>query len=251
MTLEQFQRSEMILSSAAMECMQSMRIIIFGIGGVGSWCAEALVRSGFYHLTLVDYDTVCASNINRQAPALHSTLGMAKTTALKQRLLDINPNAEITEHYEMFTPENSATFQLHQYDVIVDAIDSVHNKIHLIREACKTDAFFISSMGAARKIEASMVAVTSFWNVKNCLFARRLRKHMRKGEMPQRDFLCVYSMEQTDEGHELQTVDNAQKRVNGSLMHITATFGLHIAGEIIKNTMNTCATNNNKQTKKE
>ena len=230
----QFQRSEMVLGAAAMNRMKTMRIIIFGIGGVGSWCAEALVRSGFYNLTLVDYDTVCTSNINRQAPALHSTLGMKKTAALAERLLDINPEAEITERCETFTPENSDTFDLHGYDVIIDAIDSVHNKIHLIREACKTDAFFISSMGAARKIEASMVAVTSFWKVKNCLFARRLRKLMRKGELPQRDFLCVYSMEQTDEGHEMQLVDNVQKRVNGSLMHITATFGLHIAGEIVK-----------------
>lgn len=233
-TPEQFQRSEMVLGTAAMERMRTMRIIIFGIGGVGSWCAESLVRTGFYNITLVDYDTVALSNINRQAPALHSTIGMAKTTALRQRLLDINPEAEITERCETFTPENSGTFNLHEYDVIVDAIDSVHNKIHLIREACKTPAFFISSMGAARKTEANMVAVTSFWKVKNCLFARRLRKHIRKGEMPERDFLCVYSMEQTDAGHELHNVDNTQKRINGSLMHITAIFGLHIAGEIIQ-----------------
>jgi len=228
----------MLLGAATMERMRTMRIIIFGIGGVGSWCAEALVRSGFYNLTLVDYDTVAPSNLNRQAPALHSTLGMAKTTALKQRLLDINPEATITERCETFTPENSATFNLHEYNIIVDAIDSVHNKIHLIREACKTGAFFISSMGAARKIEASMVAVAPFWKVKNCLFARRLRKLMRKGEAPQRDFLCVYSMEQTDEGHELHTVDGGQKRVNGSLMHITATFGMVIAGEVVKEGLN-------------
>ncbi len=234
MTSEQFQRSEMVLGSAAMERIQSLRIIIFGIGGVGSWCAEALVRSGFYNLTLVDYDTVAASNINRQAPALHSTIGMTKTTALAQRLRDINPEAEITECSETFTPENSDTFHLHDYDVIIDAIDSVHNKIHLIREACKTQAFFISSMGAARKMEASMVSIAPFWKVKNCLFARRLRKLMRKGEMPERDFLCVYSTEQNDESHELHTVDGVQKRVNGSLMHITATFGMHIAGEVLK-----------------
>jgi tRNA A37 threonylcarbamoyladenosine dehydratase len=224
----------MVLGTAAMQRMRSMRIIIFGIGGVGSWCVESLVRTGFCNITLVDYDTVCPSNINRQVPALHSTIGMAKTTALRQRLLDINPEATIIERSETFTPENSDTFNLHEYDVIIDAIDSVHNKIHLIREACKTTAFFISSMGAARKMEANMVAVASFWKVKNCLFARRLRKLIRKGEMPERDFLCVYSMEQTDEGHELHTVDGSQKRVNGSLMHITAIFGLHIAGEIIK-----------------
>ncbi|MDR2962147.1 MAG: tRNA threonylcarbamoyladenosine dehydratase [Bacteroidales bacterium] len=234
MIAEQFQRSEMVLGSAAMERMRTMRVIIFGIGGVGSWCAESLVRSGFYNLTLVDYDEVCASNINRQAPALHSTLGMKKTTALAARLRDINPDAEIMERCETFTPENSDSFELNTYDVIIDAIDSVHNKIHLIREACKTDAFFMSSMGAARKMEASMVAVAPFWKVKNCLFARRLRKLMRKTGVPQRDFLCVYSMEQNDEAHELQIVDNAQKRVNGSLMHITAIFGLYIAGEVLK-----------------
>lgn len=234
MLSEQFQRSEMVLGAATMEQMRNMQIIIFGIGGVGSWCAESLVRTGFYNITLVDYDRVAISNINRQAPALHSTIDMPKTTALAQRLRDINPQASIIERCETFTPENSESFNLQNYDVIVDAIDSVHNKIHLIREACKTPAFFISSMGAARKIDACKIAVTSFWKVNNCLFARRLRKLIRKGEMPARDFLCVYSSEQNPEAHELHSEDGAQKRVNGSLMHITAIFGLHIAGEIIQ-----------------
>ncbi|MBO7124827.1 MAG: ThiF family adenylyltransferase, partial [Bacteroidales bacterium] len=157
------------------------KVIIFGIGGVGSWCAESLVRTGICNITLVDYDTVSETNINRQLPATTKNIGRLKTEVLQERFRDINPDALITIRSEVYSPETADTFNLQDYDVIVDCIDSTSSKMHLIRQATKTDAFFISSMGAALKIDPLQIRVDEFWDVQYDVFARRLRKNIPKG----------------------------------------------------------------------
>ena len=142
-----FRRSELLLGNERMGHIAQKRVIIFGVGGVGSWCAESLVRSGIRQLTIVDSDRVCITNINRQLMATTKTIGQVKVEALKERLLTINPAAEITAMQKIFTAENAADFELDTYDYIIDAIDSLKDKAALILLACQTEAKFYSSMG--------------------------------------------------------------------------------------------------------
>ena len=160
-----FRRSELLLGNESMERIAQKRVIIFGVGGVGSWCAESLVRSGIRQLTIVDSDRVCITNINRQLMATTKTIGQVKVEALKERLLTINPAAEITALQKIFTAENADEFELHNYDYIIDAIDSLKDKAALILLACKTNAKFYSSMGAALKLDPTRIKVTEFWKV--------------------------------------------------------------------------------------
>ena len=231
---EIFHRIELMLGKETVTRFSQYKVIIFGIGGVGSWCAESLVRTGLCDITLVDYDTVSDTNVNRQLPATTKNIGKLKTEVLQERFLEINPDARITIRSEAYSQENADTFNLQDYDVIVDCIDSTSSKMHLIRQATKTDAFFISSMGAALKIDPLQIRVDEFWDVQYDLFARRLRKNIRKGELPSKPFPCVYSTEQTFEGSEFQEIEGTKKRINGSLAHVTAAFGFTIAGEICK-----------------
>ncbi len=137
-----FQRTELLLGSNRMEKISQIRVILFGVGGVGSWCAESLVRSGIRHLTIVDSDRVAGSNINRQLMATTKTVGKVKVDILKERLLEINPDAEIVALQKIYSKESSGSFHLEQYDYIIDAIDSLENKVYLIQTATKTDAVF-------------------------------------------------------------------------------------------------------------
>jgi tRNA A37 threonylcarbamoyladenosine dehydratase len=168
---------------------------IFGVGGVGSWCAESLVRSGVSKLTLVDSDRICVTNVNRQLMATTKTVGQVKVEALKERLLDINPQAEIRALQQIYSEETADSFELDTYDYIVDAIDSLENKVHLIRTATRTPARFVSSMGAALKMDPTKINVAEFWKVKGCPLAAALRRRLKKGEKPAKKFLCVYSEE--------------------------------------------------------
>ena len=162
---EIFSRSELLLGNETMEQIAQKRVILFGVGGVGSWCAESLVRSGICRLTIVDSDCVCASNINRQLMATTKTLGLPKVEVLKERLLTINPQAEITALQKVFSEGNADEFDLDSYDYIIDAIDSLKDKALLILMACQTKAQLFSSMGAAMKIDPSRIRVTEFWKV--------------------------------------------------------------------------------------
>lgn len=198
MVLEQdiFQRSELLLGSEAMERIAQKRVIVFGVGGVGSWCAESLVRSGIKHLTIVDSDSVCASNINRQLMATTETIGQVKVDVLRERLLTINPSAEITAIHEFFTAETAESFHLDSYDYIIDAIDSLKDKALLILMACETQATFFASMGAALKLDPTHIKIAEFWKIQGDPLARVLRKKFkREGQYPSRKFLCVYSDE--------------------------------------------------------
>ena len=227
MALDQaiFRRSELLLGDEAMSRIAEKRVIIFGVGGVGSWCAESLVRSGIRHLTIVDSDSVCASNINRQLMATTETVGCVKVDVLRERLLTINPAAEITAIHEFFTAETADSFHLDTYDYIIDAIDSLKDKALLILMATQTDAKLFSSMGAALKLDPTRIKVDEFWKIQGDPLARVLRKRFkRKGQYPSRKFQCVYSDELIE----------PQGEGKGSIVHITAIFGFMLAGLVIQ-----------------
>lgn len=218
-----------------MSRISQTKVIIFGIGGVGSWVAECLVRTGIEKITLVDSDNISVTNINRQMPATVETIGEVKTLAAKRRLLEINPEAEIDIFTLFYSADTSHLIQLADYDVIVDAIDSLKDKALLILNATKSGRKFYSSMGAALKLDPTRVKIAEFWNVKGCPLARALRQKFKKErEFPARKFLCVYSDEVLENrGATLETCEY-KAQINGSLCHITAIFGMTIAGEIIK-----------------
>jgi len=190
-----FQRTELLLGKERMARVQSKNVIIFGLGGVGSWCAESLVRSGILRLTIVDSDRICITNINRQLHATIHTVGEVKTDALRNRLLEINPDAEIKAIQKIYNKDNHDFFELDNYDFIIDAIDSLSNKTHLIRQATRTSAVFLSSMGASLKLDPTKIRVAEFWQVKGCPLGAKIRKMIRKGDLPAKEFLCVYSDE--------------------------------------------------------
>jgi len=230
MAIEQdiFRRSELLLGDEAMSLIAQKRVIIFGVGGVGSWCAESLVRSGIRQLTIVDFDSVDVTNVNRQLMATTKTIGQPKVEVLKERLLTINPSAEITALQQMFTAENAETFHLEEYDYIIDAIDSLKDKALLILLACQTKAKLFSSMGAALKLDPTRIKTAEFWKVKGDPLARALRNRFKRDkQFPKHKFQCVYSDE----------LIQPQGEGKGSLVHITAIFGFMLAGLVVQDTI--------------
>ena len=235
-----FSRAELLVGAEAMTRIQQKRVILFGVGGVGSWCAESLVRSGITQLTIVDSVT----NINRQLMATTQTVGQVKVEALRERLLSINPAAQITAQQRVFSQETASEFQLDDYDYIIDAIDSLKDKAQLILLACQTKAKFFSSMGAALKMDPTRIQVAEFWKVKGDPLARALRnKFKSQGVFPKRKFQCVFSDELLQNQGQPSTVDEAPSmfnklQINGSIAHITAIFGFMLAGLVINDVIN-------------
>lgn len=253
-----FNRAELLLGSDVMEAVVGTRAIVFGVGGVGSWCAECLVRSGVGKLTIVDSDRVCVTNINRQLMATTKTVGQVKVEVLEKRLLEINPDAEITALQKIYDQETADEFDLNQYDYIIDAIDSLKDKALLILRACQTRAVFFSSMGAALKMDPTQIRVAEFWKVRGCPLGAALRKKFKHMKVkPVHKFRCVYSeelLENRGPNHVCGTAANmcpkvidgpgdpafvnhewcsSKAQVNGSMAHITAIFGFTIAGLVL------------------
>ena len=227
-------RTALLVGDEAMQRIATRKVILFGVGGVGSWCAEALVRSGVRRLTIVDGDIVAPSNVNRQLMATSSTVGRVKVEVMRERLLDISPEAEITALHTAYTPDTAEIFQLADYDCIIDAIDSIPDKVHLLCYASTMKGRVISSMGAARKVDTAQVSVTEFWKVQGCPLARALRKRMKQTkQFPAKKIQCVYSPEQLQ--NRGQSAEGS--RTNGTLVHVTALFGLTLAGLVLKNEM--------------
>lgn len=223
-----FDRAERLLGAEAMARLRAARVILFGCGGVGSWCGEALVRSGIGHITLVDMDSVVPSNINRQLPATSLTVGKPKVEAMKRRLLEINPEAEITAVNARFTAENADAFDLGSYDFVIDAIDSVADKAELILRStsCGSQTTLFSSMGAARKLDPSRMQVREFRDVKGCPLAAALRSRFKRtGVYPRRKFKAVFSDE---------VLPAPASGPNGSMVHITAVWGMTLASLVIR-----------------
>ena len=244
---EIFNRTERLIGSDAMLSLTQKRVIIFGIGGVGSWCAESLIRSGMQHLTIVDSDCVCASNVNRQAMATTATIGQVKVEAMKEKLLTISPEADITAIRSIYSSETREQFGLEAYDYVVDAIDSLEHKAELILHATSLprDVKFFSSMGAALKMDPTQIRVDEFWNVKGCPLARALRQRFKRAHrFPARKFRVVYSpevlpnlgraLEEQPDAQPADTWTPLKAQVNGSLAHITAIFGFTLAGLILQ-----------------
>lgn len=239
-----FNRANLLLGDAVMKEVFQKNVILFGVGGVGSWCAEGLIRSGVQRLTIVDNDRVSVTNINRQLMATVQTVGQVKVEALRNHLLQINPDAEITARNEVFAKETAENFHLEDYDYIIDAIDSLKDKALLILKACETKAAFFSSMGAALKLDPTKVRVAEFWKVQGCPLARALRTKFRSQKtLPKKKFQCVYSEEllenrgvNTLENLELQNRETGfhKAQINGSLVHITGVFGFTIAGLVLE-----------------
>lgn len=221
-----------------MAALDSVRVIVFGIGGVGSWAAETLVRSGVTHLTMVDFDSVAATNVNRQLPATVATIGQSKVEAMRRHLLDINPDASIVAIDGLYDASTADNYDFDRYDYVIDCIDSLRDKALLINRATRSEAKLLSSMGAALKTDPTKVAVGEFWQVKGCRLARALRdRFKRDGVFPARKFRVVYSPEIFENrGATDETLDGSpigKVAVNGSLMQITATFGITLASLVI------------------
>lgn len=233
-----YDRSQLLLGSKMTKRLEELKVIVFGIGGVGSWCIESLLRSGITQLTIVDSDRISESNVNRQLMATSLNVGRLKTEVMKERLLQINPKAEIEVIDKHYCDDNHSDFNLGSYDYIIDAIDSFKDKYSLILRACESGAVFFSSMGAALKVDPTRIRVAEFWNVRGCPLGAALRKRCKQRKTyPAHKFRCVYSEEVLpnlgeEELHPVSTDGHAQ--VNGSLSHITGIFGLTLAGLVIQ-----------------
>lgn len=235
-------RVSRLIGLPATEALCRSKVIIFGIGGVGSWTAEALVRSGVRHLTIVDADEVALSNVNRQLLATTDTVGQPKVEVMRRRLLLIDPDAEITTVCRRYTAQSAADFNLDEFDYVIDAIDSLADKALLILNATRSRARLFSSMGAALKIDPSRIAVAEFWKVKGCPLAAALRRRFKKSAtFPSRKFKCVYSDELVPNAGEYLADPNAMSfdkvAFNGALCHITAIFGMTLASLVIRDLM--------------
>lgn len=215
-----------------MDVLRQCRVTVFGVGGVGSWCVEALARSAVGHIRIVDCDVVAMSNINRQLPALVSTVGRAKVDVVAERIRDINPDCEVEAINGRYCAGNGADFGLECDDYVIDAIDSLADKADLILRCTDKSTGprrgFFSSMGAARKLDISKISVAEFWRVEGCPLARALRTRFRRsGVFPRGKFKCVYSPETLP--HRAESADGA----NGTFAHATAAFGLTLASLVI------------------
>lgn len=258
-------RTEMVVGRTVMESLIRAKVIIFGIGGVGSWCAESLVRSGVIHLTIVDSDIICATNINRQLQATFSNIGKVKTDELKERLLLINPKAEIIAINRAYEPESADDFPLEDYDYVIDAIDSLRNKLLLIERSLLAGVTLYSSMGAAAKLDPTLIRVGTLAQTTVCPLAFQVRRALRRQGIAM-DFQCVYSTEVQREPQTPSfcgtsectcTLDRAvhdqargtispdwcarKRRINGSVAHITAIFGFMLAGLVVQDQVARCA----------
>lgn len=226
----QFIRTEMLIGKDALEKLANSRVAVFGIGGVGGYAAEALVRSGLGTIDIIDNDTVAESNLNRQIYALHSTIGKYKVDVAKERMLDINPNITVNIYKVFYTPETSAEFDFSQYDYIVDAIDTVSGKLELVMQAQKANVPVISSMGAGNKMNPALFEVSDIYKTSVCPLAKVMRHELKKRGV--KNLKVVFSKE--------IPIKTGEKRVPASNAFVPSVVGLIIASEVIKKLINYC-----------
>lgn len=230
MEISQFTRSEMILGENSTVNLNNKNVIVFGLGGVGSYTAEALARAGIGKITIVDNDIVSVTNINRQLCALHSTVGRPKVEVVKERILDINPQCEVTALRLFYLPENSHEFHLEQYDYIADAIDTVSAKIDLAVKSQEFSIPLISCMGTGNKLDPSRFTVSDIFKTSGCPLCRVMRTELRKRGV--KKLSVVWSDEIPVKPAE--TAESSGKRQTpGSLPFVPGTAGLIMAGKII------------------
>lgn len=227
--MERFARSELLLGRSGMEALSQACVAVFGVGGVGSYVVEGLARAGVGHLVLIDADTVSISNINRQLPALTSTVGMLKAEVMALRVKDINPSIRVEVINDFYLPDNAEAFFNTDYDYIVDAVDTVAAKIDLAVQAQARNISIIASMGAGNKLDPTQFEVSDIYKTSVCPLARALRHKLKKAGV--KKLKVVYSKEEPvqravagDEGHP----------VPGSVSFVPSVAGLIIAGEVVK-----------------
>lgn len=233
----QFSRTEMLFGKEAMEKLARARVAVFGVGGVGSYAAEALIRSGVGAVDLIDDDRVCLSNLNRQLFATRKTLGAYKVDAAAERLTDINPDAVIRTYKVFYTPETAERFDFTAYDYIVDAIDTVAGKIALVVNAKAAGTPIISSMGAGNKVDPAAFEVTDIFGTAVCPLAKVMRSELRRRKI--RRLKVVYSKElpltpAADDATEDLARRDARRQIPGSTAFVPPVAGLILAGEVIR-----------------
>ena len=231
---EQFLRTAMLLGEDAVVRLQKARVAVFGIGGVGGYTVEALARAGIGQIDLIDSDTVSRSNINRQILATHSTVGMPKVEAAKQRILDINPDCVVRPYQVFYTPETAGQFDFSEYDYIVDAIDTVTGKLALVERANEAGTPIICCMGTGNKLDASAFQVADISKTSMCPLARIMRKELGKRGI--KHLKVVYSQEEalTPTGWEEEAKLLGKRQIPGSVAFGPGTAGLILAGEVIQ-----------------
>lgn len=233
--LNQFSRTELLLGDAAVQKLKGERVAIFGIGGVGGYVAEALARTGVGAFDLIDNDTVSMTNINRQIIALTSTIGREKTEVMKERILDINPEAEVELHKCFYLPETAAQFDFSRYAYVIDAVDTVAAKISIILEAQRVGVPVISCMGAGNKTDPLQFAVADIYETKVCPLAKVMRRELKKRGV--KSLKVLYSKEpplKPHEGEEALPEGSSRRSIPGSLAFVPSVAGLVIAGEVVK-----------------
>ena len=245
--LNQFSRIELIVGKEAMEILNNAHIAVFGIGGVGGYTVEALIRSGIQHIDLIDDDKVCLTNLNRQIIATRSSVGKYKVDVMKERILDINPQAEVNVHKCFYLPETRNLFDFTKYDYVVDAVDTVTAKINLILQAKEAGTKIISSMGAGNKMDPTQFKVADISQTSVCPLARVMRYECKKRGI--KSLKCVYSKEkpispstielyeykeQRSESDTKTEAPSKKRTVPGTVAYVPAVAGLIIAGEVIK-----------------
>ena len=233
--LHAFSRSEMLIGEEGLKKLRESKVAVFGIGGVGSYTVEALARSGVGKLVLIDHDEVCVSNINRQVHATSKTVGQSKAKLMKARVLEINPEIEVVALKEMYTAETAKTLLDKSYDYVVDAIDMVTSKLDLIERTKAMGIPVISAMGAANKLDPTKLVVTDIYKTSMCPLAKVMRSELRKRGI--KKLKVVYSTEppiKPDQSLVRGGAGAARRQTPGSMVFVTATSGLIIAAEVIK-----------------
>ena len=243
----QFSRTEILIGKEALEKLKASRVAVFGIGGVGGYVCEALVRTGVGAFDLIDDDKVCLTNLNRQIIATRKTVGQYKTDVMKERILDINPDADVRVHQCFFLPENADRFPFEEYDYIVDAVDTVTAKIALVMKAQEMNIPIISSMGAGNKLDAGAFRVADIYETKVCPLAKVMRRELKKRNV--KHLKVVYSEEEPitpviEESNNCKTncicppgtqrKCTVRRAIPGSVAFVPSVVGLMIAGEVVK-----------------
>ena len=251
--LNQFSRTELLLGKEAMNKLENSRVAVFGIGGVGGYVCEALARSGVYSFDLIDDDKVCLTNLNRQIIATRKTVGQYKAEVMRDRILEINPKADVRIHKCLYLPENAADFDFNEYDYVVDAVDTVTAKIELIMRAKESGTPIISSMGAGNKLDASAFRVADIYKTKVCPLAKVMRRELKKRGV--KKLKVVYSEEQPIRPIEDMAIScrshcicppgakhkcTERRDIPGSVAFVPSVVGLIIAGEVIKDLTAEC-----------
>lgn len=245
--LNQFLRTQLLLGESAMQELANKRVAVFGIGGVGGYACEALVRSGIGAFDLIDDDKVCLTNLNRQIIATRKTVGKYKTEVMKERMLEINPNVDVRIHNCFFLPENADEFPFDEYDYIIDAVDTVTAKISIIMKANELGIPVISSMGAGNKLDPTAFRVADIYKTRVCPLAKVMRRELKKRGV--KKLKVVYSEEQPTRPIEDMSIScrtncicppgaehkcTERRDIPGSVAFVPSVVGLIIAGEVIK-----------------